>query len=117
VDDALRLSRAEAQTLARLRDGMAARRGPGRAGLSARGALARDILLLRGAMFGQPVDAAAEAELEAGARAVFPVKAADLMPGFSGPALGAELERLERLWIESGFRHDEADELGLSLIA
>jgi poly(A) polymerase len=26
------------------------------------------------------------------------------MPDFEGPALGAELSRLERVWIESGFR-------------
>jgi hypothetical protein len=34
----------------------------------------------------------------------FPVKAADLCPPFSpGPALGAELKRLEELWIKTGF--------------
>jgi poly(A) polymerase len=110
VGDALRLSRAEAQVLARLRDGMADGAGPGELGYRHGARLARDILLLRGAMSGQEVDATAEAELETGARAVFPVKAADLMPEVAGPALGAELERLERLWIESGFRLS-ADEL------
>jgi poly(A) polymerase len=34
---------------------------------------------------------------------VFPVKAADLMPEFSGPALGAELDRLETLGSKAGF--------------
>jgi poly(A) polymerase len=85
--------------------------GPVRAGLSGtgRGWRATSCCCAARCRTG-PVDATAEAELEAGARAVFPVKAADLMPEFSGPALGAELERLERLWIESGFRLS-ADEL------
>jgi poly(A) polymerase len=34
------------------------------------------------------------------------------MPEFSGPALGAELDRLERRWIESGFRLTAAELLG-----
>jgi poly(A) polymerase len=112
ADEALRLSRAEAQTLERLRDGMGSGAGAGELGYRHGARLARDILRLRGAIAGQPIDAAAETELEAGAHAVFPVKAADLMPEFSGPALGAELDRLERRWIESGFRLTAAELLG-----
>jgi poly(A) polymerase len=65
--------------------------------------MARDIVLLRAAAFGQAPDADALAEARAGADAVFPLRAADLLPDFQGPALGAELDRLERAWIASGF--------------
>jgi poly(A) polymerase len=104
VDDALRLSRAEARTLAQMRAGLGGTAGPGELGYRHGEALARDVLLLRAAMFEQPIDPSALTQARAGVEATFPVKAADLMPAFSGPALGAELERLERLWIESGFR-------------
>jgi len=100
---ALRLSRAEAQALARMRDGMASAAGPGELGYRHGETLARDILLLRAALAGQRADPADLAKAAAGARATFPLKAADLMPDFSGPALGAELARLERRWIDSGF--------------
>jgi len=100
---ALRLSRAEAQALARMRDGMASAAGPGELGYRHGEMLARDILLLRAALAGQSVDPADLAKAAAGAEATFPLKAADLMPDFSGPALGAELARLERRWIDSGF--------------
>ncbi|MEQ6249498.1 CCA tRNA nucleotidyltransferase [Sulfitobacter sp. HNIBRBA3233] len=41
--------------------------------------------------------------ISAAAGQVFPVSAQDLMPAFTGPALGAELARLEALWIASDF--------------
>ena len=44
-----------------------------------------------------------EDEIAKGAAAQFPVKPADLMPEVSGPALGAEIKRLEALWIASDF--------------
>ena len=38
-----------------------------------------------------------------GASAIFPVKAADLMPDYKGPALGKRLSDLEQRWIASDF--------------
>ena len=35
--------------------------------------------------------------------ASFPIRAADLIPSFSGPALGEKLADLEAQWIASGF--------------
>ena len=58
---------------------------------------------------GIPIDPSSLHAAEEGAAAVFPVAAADLMPGFTGPALGRELERLKSLWIESGFRLSRED--------
>jgi poly(A) polymerase len=86
-----------------MRDGMASTAGPGELGYRHGETLARDILLLRAALAGQRLDPADLAKASAGAEATFPLKAADLMPDFSGPALGAELARLERRWIDSGF--------------
>lgn len=107
--DALRLSKAEAQALGKMRDGLSGGMGAGELGYRHGAELARDILLLRAAMMGQPVSQDEQAAMEAGARAIFPVKAADLMPAFSGPALGAEMDRLERIWIASGFKKTAQD--------
>lgn len=99
----LRLSRSEEVRLCLFRDGMGSPRGPGELGFRHGFEDARAILLLRAAMMGMPLYDAALREAEAGARAEFPVRAADLMPDLSGPALGRELERLKALWITSGF--------------
>jgi poly(A) polymerase len=100
----LRLSRTEEVRLCLLRDGMGSARGAGELGFRHGTDDARAILLLRGAMMGSEPDIAAWAEVEAGAAAEFPVRAADLMPAVTGPALGRELERLKSRWIASGFR-------------
>jgi poly(A) polymerase len=100
----LRLSRAEEIRLCLLRDGLGSGRDAGELGFRHGIEDARAILLLRAAVMSQPLapeslEAAAE-----GAAAVFPLRAADLMPEFEGPALGRELERLKQRWILSGFR-------------
>lgn len=64
---------------------------------------ATDVLLLRAAFLEHPLPADARSDAEAGAKAKFPVFAHDLMPEFSGPALGARLRALEAAWIASGF--------------
>jgi poly(A) polymerase len=99
----LRLSRAEEIRLCLLRDGLGSGRNAGELGFRHGIEDARVILLLRAAVMSQPLapeslEAAAE-----GAAAVFPLRAADLMPEFEGPALGRELERLKQRWILSGF--------------
>ena len=99
----LRLSRAEEIRLCLLRDGLGSGRNAGELGFRHGIEDARAILLLRAAVMSQPLapeslEAAAE-----GAAAVFPLRAADLMPEFEGPALGRELERLKQRWILSGF--------------
>ena len=99
----LRLSRAEEIRLCLLRDGLSSDRNAGELGFRHGIEDARAILLLRAAVMSQPLapeslEAAAE-----GAAAVFPLRAADLMPEFEGPALGRELERLKKRWILSGF--------------
>ncbi|MEP2919623.1 CCA tRNA nucleotidyltransferase [Sulfitobacter sp.] len=43
------------------------------------------------------------AKLSDAAAQVFPVKAVDLMPEFTGPALGHRLKKLKKAWLESDF--------------
>ena len=62
-----------------------------------------DVALLRGALFETPVPTDMPA-LEHAAAAKFPIQGRDLMPDFTGPALGARLKELEAAWIASGFR-------------
>ena len=108
----LRLSRSEEVRLCLLRDGMEAARGAGELGFRNGIDDARAILVLRAAMLGVPLEPAALNEAETGARATFPVAATDLMPEFTGPALGRELERLKKLWITSDFALTREDLLG-----
>jgi poly(A) polymerase len=101
--DALRLSRDEARRLALVREGVEF--GDGTAAIAYRhGAeIARDVVLLRGALTGSVLPPGWENAVAAGASARFPLRAADLMPGLSGAALGRRLSELEARWIASGF--------------
>ena len=100
---ALRLSRDEARRLEVLRDGIGSAAGAAELAYRHGAELARDILLARGAVFGQPLPADYQAAITKGAAAKFPVCAADLASELSGPALGRRLKALEARWIASGF--------------
>jgi len=97
------LSRAQRRALDQLRAEMGGANPPGALAQQYGADVARQICELRAAQFEQPLPVDLEHELTKGANAIFPVKAADLMPLFQGPALGAELLRLKELWIASGF--------------
>jgi poly(A) polymerase len=101
--DDLRLSRKEATALARLREGLEGSEGPGALGQSLGEAAALSVVALRAALFGQPPDTAAAEAARAGARAVFPLGAADLAP-LAGAPLGERLRELRAAWAASGFR-------------
>ena len=64
---------------------------------------AEDSYLVRQASMGQPLDPNELAVLHHAVQQSFPVKAADLMPEFTGAALGELLRKLEADWIASGF--------------
>lgn len=68
--------------------------------------VARQIVMLRAAMAENMPDMAVLEEIERAAAAKFPIRAADLMPGLQGPALGKRLRELEATWIASGFTLD-----------
>jgi poly(A) polymerase len=99
----LRLSRAEARRLTLLRDGASSTMPPAEIGYRYGATDGIDMLLLRAALLDTPLDPIASDILERGANAKFPVKPADLMPDYTGPALGQKLQELEDRWIASGF--------------
>ena len=111
VDDRLRLSRAEARDLARLRAAIGSGDAP--AALGWRLGLVRgaDAVLLRAAMMGQTLALDALDEVARGAMARFPVVAADLEP-LAGKALGARLKELEAQWLAGGLRAGKDELLG-----
>ena len=65
--------------------------------------------ILRAASLGVPLSSQALEDIRRGASQSFPIKAADLMPDFSGPALGRRLAKLEADWIASGFQLSRDD--------
>jgi poly(A) polymerase len=64
--------------------------------------LAESVLLARAALLETPLPQDWQTGIARGAQAQFPLRASDL-PHLQGPALGAELRRLEQVWIASNF--------------
>ncbi len=108
----LRLSRDEARGLAQLRHWVGTGDTALTLGYRLGAEAGRDVILLRGALLEMPLPGGWQGDLATGAAAEFPVKAADLMPAFSGAALGAELKRIEDRWIASGLVLTRAELLG-----
>ena len=107
VARALRLSKADATYLKQIK---AVSCGAVEAGYRFGADVARDAKLIEAASLGVMPDPNLLADVARGAVAVFPLAGADLMERFDkGPALGAELRRLERIWIESGFTLSKAE--------
>ena len=108
----LRLSKASARQLALLQDvGFA---GPSLPEVAYRHGenVAISAMLLRASLSEQtPKPSELETILRA-SQARFPVKAADLMGDFYGPALGKQLALIEQRWIASGFTLGRDDLLG-----
>lgn len=99
----LRISRKEAAALADIRDAVG--KAPGELGYRLGADAGRDALLVTAALTGTgPVSSDDLSQVVYGAAQAFPVEAADLMSALSGPELGRSLKRLEREWIESGFK-------------
>lgn len=104
-DDAatLRLSRAQLQRLTRMREEAQASTSVAELGYRYGEEGGLHETLLRCAFFEQPWSEDLRTTLHTGAAARFPIKAADLIPDFTGPALGRKLAELEARWIASGF--------------
>lgn len=105
----LRLSRAQLQRLTRMRDEAMATTSVAELGYRYGAAGGLHETLLRCAFLEQPWSNDLARALEQGAGASFPIKAADLIPAFSGPALGAKLAELEARWIASDFALSRED--------
>jgi poly(A) polymerase len=109
---ALKLSKADDRRLALLRDAAGGMAGPGELGYRHGAEAAADVVILRAVLAGTLPDPAQIDAARHGAAARFPVRAADLMDGLSGPALGRRLAELEAAWIASGFTATRDDLLG-----
>jgi len=103
VAERLRLSNVQARRLEALRAGVGTTAPAAELGYRQGAGAGRDIVLLRAALGGGDLPAGAFDDVALGARARFPVSAADLMPALSGPELGRRLDALERRWIASRF--------------
>lgn len=99
----LRLSKKQAKRLDDLRDGMGSVTKIGELAYHLGADDARNIALLRAALFETPLPDSIEDAIAVGAAATFPIKPADLLPDLTGPALGARLRALEARWIASDF--------------
>ena len=75
--------------------------------------LAIDIVMTRAAIRNEIPESSVVETAERAASAKFPISAEDLMPDFAGPELGAELERLRSRWVESDFRMNRSELLGI----
>ncbi|AUQ56094.1 CCA tRNA nucleotidyltransferase [Phaeobacter inhibens] len=104
--EALRLSKSQAADVRLLRAGAEGTDGPATLAYHHGVSTARNVMLLRSALFEAPIAPDLETEITKGAAAVFPLSAKDLMPDLQGPALGAALKSLQKDWIRSGFMLD-----------
>jgi len=109
LPDRLRLSKAQAKRLTKMQSEVSAMREPSELGYRYGEKDGQDILLLRAALLEQPWNPADLDRLCQGAKARFPIKAADLMPEYEGPRLGKKLSALEQRWIDSGFTLTRTD--------
>ncbi|CUI42358.1 CCA tRNA nucleotidyltransferase [Cognatishimia activa] len=107
VEKALRLSKKDAARLEVLREETGAMTPVAEIAYRQGADLAISVILLRSAMFEQPLPHGFSEEIAMGATAIFPIKAADLLDQFQGPELGAKLKALESAWIKSGFALDK----------
>lgn len=108
----LRLSKAQLQRLTRMRDEASGTASIAELGFRYGEEGGMHETLLRCAVLEQPWSEAMRHELRAGAAADFPIQATDLIPDFTGPALGKKLAELEARWIASGFALTRSDLLG-----
>ncbi len=105
----LRLSKAQRRRVADLRKAATSGMAASELGYRYGRAFANDAILLRFALLETAFDGAQLAAAEIGAKAKYPIKAADLMPDVMGDALGARLDELETRWIASEFTLTKED--------
>ncbi len=103
VAKTLRLSKAQLQRLTRMRDEAAGSASIAELGFRYGAESGLHEALLRCAFLEQPWSDEMLLALKQGSEADFPIKAKDLIPTFSGAALGRKLAELEARWIASGF--------------
>ncbi|MES0862058.1 CCA tRNA nucleotidyltransferase [Ruegeria sp. SCPT10] len=105
----LRLSRAQLQRMTRMREEAQASTSIEELGYRYGDDGGLHETLLRCAFFEHPWSEDLRQALHHGAAARFPISAADLIPDFTGPALGKKLAELEARWIASDFTLTRAE--------
>jgi poly(A) polymerase len=110
----LRLSKSDIKRLALFRDELARATPPIELGYRFGLEAGASILLLRAALMETEIPQDAREALAKGVHAQFPLEAKDLMPAFTGPALGAQLHALEAAWLRADCALTRAQLLELS---
>ncbi|MEM8591756.1 MAG: CCA tRNA nucleotidyltransferase [Pseudomonadota bacterium] len=105
----LRLSRAQARNFETLRAAMEGTASAGELGYRLGEKPALRALALRASVLEQPLMKAETNAAKNGARAAFPLQAADLPAPLKGKEVGDALKRLEESWIASGFELTKAE--------
>jgi len=103
VEKRLRLSKRESRYLAVLKENIESDTPIEELAYRFGADVAVDVELLRAAASGRAPRENIQKIAREAEKKTFPVKAIDLMPTYSGPALGARLKELEDRWIRSGF--------------
>ncbi len=99
----LRLSKTDARYLATIQKAVEAMTPSHEAGYRLGAEAAKDLILVRGALFETPIEPMDLKAVQVGADAKFPLKAMDL-PHLSGKELGQALKSAEAAWIAAAFR-------------
>jgi len=110
--ESLRLSRADLAQITLIREEFGSTSKAGELAYRYGLETARNVILGRAALFELPPAPDWLRQAQTGAKAQFPIAAADLMPAIQGPALGEKLRSLESRWIASGFAITKSDLLG-----
>ena len=108
----LRLSKKEQRRLAQYQSLISTNESASELGYRHGSDIARDVLLLRAALIEIPLKSDVLEAAETGAAQTCPVNAGDLMPDYSGAALGEKLREIESRWIASGFTLSKTELLG-----
>jgi len=112
VEKPLRLSKPQSRQLTQYRDGIGSMSGMAEVGYRSGADIAKGIYALRCAFSGAPPLTEVVDKIDAGDRAVFPIKAVHLQDEFVGPSLGQRLKELEVEWIASDFSKTKTQLLG-----
>lgn len=99
----LKLSKKQSMRLAQFKTAMGNGRPVDEIAYEEGAGIALCIAALRAAVFEQPLHADIRSHILAASQQVFPVRAQDLMPDYTGAELGAALKMLQRAWLASGF--------------
>ena len=114
IQDALRLSKQEMRQLTAMKSVVEQACSPRIAGYKLGEDPGLSAILVLHAHLGSPLPVNLKEELAIGAKATFPITAADLADRFKGPVLGACLKRLENVWINADFGLSKAELMKLS---